>query len=158
MNPRYAARAIFVKANMKATPCCASTPAPRLRDAATLATVYRALADETRLRILALLAPPGDGAADAAAEVCVCHIHESLGLPQPTVSRHLAYLRKAGLVEARRQGIWMHYRVARPANPVVRTVLEAALHALGHAERTSRDRQRLGRVLAAAEPSQLAGR
>jgi len=55
----------------------------------------KALADRTRLRILALL---GNN------EVCVCHIHDSLGLPQPTVSRHLAYLRRAGLVAVRRDG------------------------------------------------------
>ena len=61
---------------------------------------YKALADRTRLRILALLM---DG------EVCVCDIHDTLRLPQPTASRHLAYLRRAGLVEARREGTWMHY-------------------------------------------------
>jgi ArsR family transcriptional regulator len=142
---------------MKPSACCTSTPSPPLRDAATLAALYRALADETRLRILALLAPPADAPLEAAGEVCVCHIHESLGVPQPTVSRHLAYLRRSRLVEARRQGIWMHYRVARPANPVVRAVLDAAVHALGHAERTSRDRVRLERVLAGAATTQAAG-
>ena len=57
--------------------------------------VLKALADKTRLRILGLL---------AAGEVCVCHLHKSLKLPQPTVSRHLAYLRRAGLVETRKDG------------------------------------------------------
>ncbi len=66
-------------------------------------TVFRALSDRTRLRILHLLQ---DG------ELCVCHIVAVLGSPQPTVSRHLAYLRKAGLVVARREGLWMHYRLA----------------------------------------------
>ena len=69
-----------------------------------LENLFKALADKTRLRILALL---GNN------EVCVCHIHDSLGLPQPTVSRHLAYLRKSGLVAARRDGVWMHYQVSR---------------------------------------------
>src|SRR5688572_11446497 len=81
-----------------------------------LETLFKALADRTRLRILGLL---------AAGEVCVCDIHESLGLPQPTTSRHLAYLRKAGLVSGRKQGLWVHYRLADLPDPVVRTVLDA---------------------------------
>ena len=85
------------------TACCTPKPAPRLRHLDTLTTVFGALADPTRLRILSLLK---DG------EVCVCHIHASLGVPQPTASRHLAYLRKSGLVTARRNGIWMHYSLA----------------------------------------------
>src|ERR687891_1945775 len=86
-----------------------------------LENVFKALADRTRLRILALL---GNN------EVCVCHIHNSLGLPQPTVSRHLAYLRRAGLVDARRDGVWMHYQVARSLDPAVQAVLNAAVDAL----------------------------
>ena len=62
-----------------------------------LETLFKALADDTRLRILALL---------QAGEICVCDIHGTLGLPQPTVSRHLAYLRKAGLVQGRKDGLW----------------------------------------------------
>jgi ArsR family transcriptional regulator, arsenate/arsenite/antimonite-responsive transcriptional repressor len=64
-------------------------------------TVFRALADQTRLRILNLLQ---DG------ELCVCHLVHVLDVPQPTASRHLAYLRRAGLVVARKEGLWMHYR------------------------------------------------
>src|SRR3954452_1016785 len=86
-----------------------------------LETVFKALADKTRLRILALL---GDN------EVCVCHIHDSLGIPQSTVSRHLAYLRKSGIVAVRRDGVWMHYQVSRSLSPVVRGVVAAALDAL----------------------------
>src|SRR5687768_17907499 len=86
-----------------------------------LESVFRALGDKTRLRILALL---GNN------EVCVCHIHDSLGLPQPTVSRHLAYLRRAGLVDVRRDGVWMHYQVARSLDPAVQTVLNAAIESL----------------------------
>ena len=96
--------------------------------------VRRPLADPTRLRILSLL---GDG------EICVCHIHASLDVPQPTASRHLAYLRKAGLVEARRDGIWMHYRLATIHNPVVAAVVNAALHALTHSPITGQDERRL---------------
>ena len=122
-------------------PCCVTTPAPMVRNASELADVYRALADETRLRILSLLR---DG------EVCVCHLQGSLRLPQPTISRHLAYLRKAGLAEARREGVWMHYRLAPPRSPVVRQVLESALHAMTHAESTVKDIARLKQELASA--------
>ena len=99
---------------------------------ATLETLFKALADITRLRILGLLL---DG------EVCVCHIHESLGLRQPKVSRHLAYLRRAGLVDAHKDGLWVHYRLARMPDPVMQALLDAAGHAIGHLD--GRDRRRL---------------
>ncbi len=122
------------------TPCCSTAkPAPRIKHLDALTTVYAALADPTRLRILALL---GHG------EVCVCHIHESLDVPQPTASRHLAYLRRAGLVAARRAGIWMHYRMAPIADPVVAAVVDAALHALSHTDASARDAKRLQQVVA----------
>jgi ArsR family transcriptional regulator len=122
-------------------PCCDSKPAPRVKHASELADVYRALADETRLRILALLR---DG------EVCVCHLQGSLRLPQPTISRHLAYLKKSGLVAARRDGVWMHYRLVAQPSPVVNQVVDSALHALTHAESTVADTARLKRELATA--------
>jgi len=115
-------------------PCCGVTPAPRLRHASTLAALCKALGDETRLRLLALL---------ARGEVCVCDLHSSLRLPQPTVSRHLAALRRAGLVAARRDGIWMHYRLAGTLDPVTRTTLDAVLHALTHTDTTTKDAARL---------------
>ena len=62
-------------------------------------------------------------------------------MPQPTASRHLAYLRKSGLVEARRDGIWMHYRLAPIDNPVVAAVVKAALHALTHTAISAKDEQ-----------------
>lgn len=102
-----------------------------------LETVFKALADTTRLRILALL---GDN------EVCVCHLHDSLGLPQPTVSRHLAYLRKSGLVVARRDGVWMHYRVATSLPPAVQKVVDATVDALGRVPTTTRDRAQFRRA------------
>jgi ArsR family transcriptional regulator, arsenate/arsenite/antimonite-responsive transcriptional repressor len=120
--------------------CCSASPAPRLARAADLADVFRALGDETRLRILALLRET---------EVCVCHLHGGLRLPQPTVSRHLAYLRRSGLVEARREGVWMHYRLSRELSPVVRQVVDAALHALTHADGTARDVARMEQARAA---------
>ncbi len=64
--------------------------------------LFQALADETRLRILALLGP---------GELCVCDLMAALQLPQSTVSRHLAVLRNAGWVSGRRQGVWMYYRL-----------------------------------------------
>jgi ArsR family transcriptional regulator len=116
------------------SPCCSSKPAPHIKDLDALTKVYSALADPTRLRILSLL---GDE------EICVCHIHASLDVPQPTASRHLAYLRNAGLVEARRDGVWMHYRLARLENPVVAAVVKAALHALTHTAIAQKDERRL---------------
>ena len=102
-----------------------------------LESLFKALADKTRLRILALLGKN---------EVCVCHIHDSLGVPQPTVSRHLAYLRRAGLVDARRDGVWMHYRVARSLNPNVQMVLSAALDAVTRVPGTAHDRKQFQRA------------
>ena len=86
------------------SPCCSSTPAPNIKDLDALTSVYAALADPTRLRILSLLGED---------EICVCHIHASLDVPQPTASRHLAYLRRAGLVEARREGQFLHCQLRR---------------------------------------------
>ena len=123
------------------TPCCAAKPTPKVKDLEALTSVYAALADPTRLRILSLL---GDG------EICVCHIHASLDVPQPTASRHLAYLRKSGMVEARREGIWMHYRLAPQDNPVVASVVKAALHALTHTDISVRDERRLQVALKAS--------
>lgn len=102
-----------------------------------LEVVFKALADKTRLRILALLGKN---------EVCVCHIHDSLGLPQPTVSRHLAYLRRSGLVVARRDGVWMHYRVSSSLDPVVQKVVNAAIDALLSVATTSQDRKQFQRA------------
>ena len=99
-----------------------------------LERVFRALADPTRLRIVGLL---------AGGEICVCHLHETLRIPQPKTSRHLAYLRRAGLVDARKEGLWVHYRLAQPADPTVRTVLSAAVHTLTHVATSRTDRSRL---------------
>jgi ArsR family transcriptional regulator len=96
-----------------------------------LEIAFKALADRTRLRILALL---GNN------EVCVCHLHDTLGLPQPTVSRHLAYLRRTGLVSARRDGVWMHYRVSPSLSPEIRLVVDAAVRALTSVNTTAKDR------------------
>jgi ArsR family transcriptional regulator, arsenate/arsenite/antimonite-responsive transcriptional repressor len=102
-----------------------------------LEQLFRALADDTRLRILALL---------SAGEVCVCHIHGALDLPQPTVSRHLAYLRKSGLAAARREGLWMHYSLQMPTDPGAANVLKAALGAIGSVSSSNSDRRKLSRL------------
>ena len=117
---------------------------------ASLETFFKALADTTRLRILGLL---------LTGEVCVCHIHESLKIPQPKASRHLAYLRKADLVEARREGLWMHYRIADLSDPVLQALGETVRHALMHMEAVHKDADRLhkktGCCLPTAEHSAL---
>jgi len=121
--------------------CCSSKPTPNIKDLDALTDVYAALADPTRLRILSLLSED---------EICVCHIHASLDVPQPTASRHLAYLRKSGLVEARRDGSWMHYRLAPISNPVIAAVVKAALHALTHTAIAVKDERRLHVALQAS--------
>jgi ArsR family transcriptional regulator, arsenate/arsenite/antimonite-responsive transcriptional repressor len=96
--------------------------------------LFKALADATRLRILGLL---------LTGEVCVCHIHESLKISQPKASRHLAYRRRAGLVETRRDGLWVHYRFADVSDPVLKAVGDAVRHALTHIDVVHRDADRL---------------
>ena len=120
----------YIRISEYVKPLLRSKPAPQIKDLDALTAVYAALADPTRLRILSLLGED---------EICVCHIHASLDVPQPTASRHLAYLRKSGLVEARRDGIWMHYRLAPIDNPVVAAVVKAALHALTHTAISAKD-------------------
>jgi ArsR family transcriptional regulator len=96
--------------------------------------LFKALADATRLRILALL---------VGGEVCVCELHGALKLPQPTVSRHLAYLRRSGLVATRRDGLWVHYRLASLDDTVLRTLTEIVTHALSHVDTIAKDGDRL---------------
>ncbi len=122
----------------------ASRARRRVEDIAAFETLFKALADRTRLRILGLLAGGG--------EVCVCDIHESLRIPQPRASRHLAYLRRAGLVEARRRGLWVHYRLAPLADTVAATMLQMIAHGLGHLRAVVLDRQRLERRTGCCPP------
>ena len=105
---------------------------------ANLDRVFGALADETRRRILGVL---------ASGEICVCHIHEALDIPQPTASRHLAHLRKAGLVATRRDGLWVHYRLAELNDPAIIGVLRSALWALSTNGAAITDRKKLSRVI-----------
>ena len=108
-----------------------AVPAVKLDD------VFAALADETRRRILGLL---------ASGEICVCNIHAALDVPQSTASRHLAHLRKAGLVATRREGLWVHYRLADLDDSAVAGVLRSTLAALHSSAGTGHDRKNLSRV------------
>ena len=105
-----------------------------MRHLTQLEHLFKALADATRLRILGLL---------LTGEVCVCQIHESLRIPQSKASRHLAYLRRTGLVDTRRQGLWIYYRLSDTSDPIVGTIRQAVAHALGHIDAVQRDANRL---------------
>jgi ArsR family transcriptional regulator, arsenate/arsenite/antimonite-responsive transcriptional repressor len=108
--------------------------AKQVAELAEMETLFKALADTTRLRILGLL---------LTGEVCVCDIHESLNIGQSKASRHLAYLRKTGLVETRRDGLWVHYRLGKLSNPVLAAIGDAVRHGLAHMGRVRRDAERL---------------
>lgn len=98
---------------------------------------FQALADTTRLRLLNLM---------GSQEICVCYLVEILDQPQPKISRHLAYLRSAGIVAARREGKWMHYRVTMPQNIGAAQVLQQTLHWLLEEKVMQADRSRLSRA------------
>jgi ArsR family transcriptional regulator len=98
---------------------------------------YQALGDGTRLRLLNLM---GDQ------ELCVCYFVEILGQPQPKISRHLAYLRSAGMVAVRRQGTWMHYRIVVPEHAGAARVLGETLAWMREDRRMQADRARLSKV------------
>ena len=102
--------------------------------------LFEALADRTRLRLLNLLAQ---------GEMCVCYFTEVLESPQPTVSRHLAYLRRAGLVDSRREGKWIHYRLVEPADASAATILRTVLGELHHDRTMRRDVMTLQRACCA---------
>jgi ArsR family transcriptional regulator len=97
-------------------------------------SLFKALGDATRLRIFGLL---------LAGEVCVCDIHETLKIPQSKASRHLAYLRRSGLVKTRREGLWIHYRLGRFADRVLAAIVDAVRHGLTHVDEVRHDGERL---------------
>ncbi|MCA1850431.1 MAG: metalloregulator ArsR/SmtB family transcription factor [Acidobacteria bacterium] len=105
--------------------------------------LFKALADRTRLRLLNLMADT---------EVCVCYFVEVLGTNQPKISRHLAYLRRAGVVSARREGKWMHYRVVSPPDPHAARVFREVRAWLAEDREMQRDRARLMKVCCAPQP------
>src|ERR1041385_3238568 len=95
-----------------------------------LELLFRALADRTRLRLINLM---GDN------EVCVCFFVEALKMSQPKISRHLAYLRRAGIVRVRREGKWMHYRLIAPKGKNAARMLEQLRAALAASKEMRRD-------------------
>jgi ArsR family transcriptional regulator len=101
---------------------------------------FQALGDSTRLRLLNLM---GDQ------EICVCYFVEILGSPQPKISRHLAYLRSAGIVAARRDGKWMHYRVVMPPHIGAAQTLRQTLGWLKEDKAMKADRARLTKACCA---------
>lgn len=108
------------------------TPSPlEVRPASGL---LKALADDTRLRIVALLAH---------GELCVCHIASALELNQPNASQHLTVLRNAGVVDCRRNGSWIHYRLASEQDPVRARILRAVLDGFAELSAANEDRRRL---------------
>ncbi len=100
------------------------------RETRLMEELFEALADRTRLRILNLL---------ARGEICVCYFTAILEAPQPTVSRHLAYLRRKGLVTTRREGKWIHYRLAQVEESSHARILDAILQELSEDEAMQRD-------------------
>jgi ArsR family transcriptional regulator len=94
---------------------------PKKNPSEPLDRLFRALADPIRLRLINLI---------AGREICVCFLVEILGMSQPKISRHLAYLRRAGLVTARSQGKWVHYRLIEPADEAAAEIMRATLRRL----------------------------
>jgi ArsR family transcriptional regulator len=80
-------------------------------------------------------------------EVCVCHLHDALELPQPTVSRHLAYLRRQKLVAGRKEGLWVYYRLAQPIGPLHQTLIGSVGSCLADLDELQRDRERFERLV-----------
>jgi len=113
----------------------------------TLELLFQALGDRTRLRLLNLM---------SSGEVCVCFFVEVLDEPQPKISRHLAYLRSAGLVSTSRDGKWISYSIAHPENHTAREAFEAVLAAMKNDRELQRDRQALARACCSPRaPEQL---
>jgi len=107
---------------------------PIVRKKHPLESLFRALADRTRLRLLHLMGEQ---------EICVCYFVAVIDVPQPKISRHLAYLRRAGIVATRREGKWMHYRLAVPSDPHAAAILKATLQALRQDKELRGDLRRL---------------
>jgi len=103
--------------------------------------ILKALADPTRLRIVGLL---------RGGEICVCHIYDSLKISQPKASRHLAYLRRAGVVNAEKRGLWVYYSLAPQEAPALQALLDAVVHTTTHLTATARDVQRLEKAIGAS--------
>lgn len=109
---------------------------------------FQALGDKTRLRLLNLMGEQ---------EVCVCYFVEILDAPQPKISRHLAYLRKAGIVSARREGKWMHYRIVMPPHIGATQILRQTLASLKEEKAMQADLARLTKACCAPAKYALEG-
>lgn len=107
-----------------------------------LALLFAALADRTRLRLLNLM---------NGKEVCVCYFVEILGQSQPKISRHLAYLRRARIVAARRDGKWMHYKIVAPRSAGAARILSETLSVLGEDKAMQADLSRLAKACCAPQ-------
>jgi len=112
------------------------------------ALLFAALSDRTRLRLLNLM---------GGREVCVCYFVGILGQSQPKISRHLAYLRRAGIVAARREGKWMHYRIVAPRNEGAARILRETLTALREDKAMQADLHRLNQACCAPQKLSLLG-
>lgn len=110
-----------------------------------ISDLFKALGDETRLRIMAMLL---DGN-----EYCVCDLMEGLAMPQSTVSRHLAYLKNNGWVDGRRQNKWMYYRLRKGNSDLRHDIIAALETALPQSKQAGEDRQRLLRYLSTKKVS-----
>lgn len=102
-------------------------------------TFFTALADRTRRRLLNLMREH---------EICVCFFTEVLDVSQPKISRHLAYLRNAGIVSARRDGKWMYYRIVEPEDFYAAQILQDTLDWLKSQERMQKDYEKLNMICA----------
>lgn len=113
----------------------------------SIALLFRALADDTRLRLINLI---GDD------EICVCFFVEVLKTNQPKISRHLAYLKRAGVAAARREGKWIHYRLVEPSDPHAARIFREVRLWLDHNPAMVSDRTRLKKICCAPQlPVQL---
>jgi ArsR family transcriptional regulator, arsenate/arsenite/antimonite-responsive transcriptional repressor len=139
MHLRYARLLIFVKPYI-------IWDMPRKEKPFPLDQLFRVLADPTRLRLLNLIADK---------EICVCYFVEILGMSQPKISRHLAYLRRAGIVATRRQGRWMHYRLFSPGNAVASAILKETLAHLRHIPEMQADLAKLEMSCCSPDSSEL---
>jgi ArsR family transcriptional regulator, arsenate/arsenite/antimonite-responsive transcriptional repressor len=110
------------------------------KQAFNLERFFQALGDNTRLRLLSLMGEQ---------EICVCYFVEILGQPQPKISRHLAYLRGAGIVAARREGKWQHYRIVMPPHIGATQILKQTLAFLKEERTMQADRARLSKACCA---------
>src|SRR5215470_20073580 len=125
---------------------CYSSRVAKAATNPSLDLLFRALADPTRLRLLNLIADR---------EICVCYFVEILRISQPKVSRHLAYLRRAGIVASRREGKWMHYRLVMPTDKSAAAILRETLRHLSDDREMRQDRARLRSACCAPQTTGL---